>query len=72
MITLTEKDAIRKAICAPSSMPDSFLPKKLKPVRAVYFKEPVDHFLAHKTYYVYEFEGFFIVGENGIGYKYNG
>jgi len=74
---ITDKEAIRKATCSPTSMPDSFLAKELKPIGTMKFKgddmpEPWSvnpHFTIGKTYGVYYEEIYFVIGNDGKGYK---
>ena len=77
---ITDKEAIRKAICAPKSMPDSALPKILEHVGLATFRgddlskvNPAwsvnDKFVVGQRYPVYDNEGYFVVGNDGKGYK---
>ena len=79
---ITDKEAIRKALCYGKSMPDSFLPKKLEHVGLSTFRgddldkvNPAwsvnDKFKVGERYPVY-FEsegGHFVIGNDGKGYK---
>lgn len=76
---ITDKEEIRKALCAPKSMPDSFL-QPLKPIGESKFKgdnfvgvysgwSVNDKFTKGETYPVYDMEGEFVVGSDGKGYK---
>jgi hypothetical protein len=77
---ITDKEAIRKAICAPKSMPDSALPKILEHVGLATFRGDTldkvnpawsvnDKFVVGQRYPVYDNEGYFVVGNDGKGYK---
>jgi hypothetical protein len=76
--TITDKQAIRKAICAPAVMPDSFLDRKLIPIGMSKFKGDKmppnwscnDKFEVGKEYPIYESDGnIFPIGNDGIGKK---
>ena len=78
MSIIIDKDLIRKAICAPKSMPDSFIPKKLEPIGTSKFRG--DGLLANWStnskfekgveYPVYYWEDdVFVIGNDNIGYK---
>ena len=82
MTTITDKEEIRKALCMPKSMPDSFLPKELSPTGSAKFigdNMPIgwsvnDQFEIGKTYPVYYQEdgvdsSFFVIGNDGKGKK---
>jgi hypothetical protein len=77
--TITDKQAIRKALCMPTVMPDSFLPKELIPLGMSKFKG--DHlpstissnkqFIIGNEYPVYDFEGqLLVIGCTGVGIKF--
>jgi len=78
MSIITDKDLIRKAICAPKSMPDSFIPKTLEPVGTSRFKgEKIltnwsvnSKFEKGFEYPVYFWEDdVFVIGNDNVGYK---
>jgi len=77
---ITDKDAIRKALNYPKSVDDSVLPKILEHVGLATFKGDNldkinpdwslnDKFKIGKRYPVYDSEGYFVVGNDGKGYK---
>lgn len=78
---ITDKEAIRKALCYPKSAPDSALPKILEHVGLATFRgDDLDkvnpawslntQFVIGKRYPVYQDEGgYFVVGYDGKGYK---
>lgn len=82
MYTITDKDLIRKAMCAPKSMPDAYLPKELEAIGTSKFKGDSlpkawsvnNDFTIGKTYPVYYNEdgidsSFFVIGKDGAGKK---
>lgn len=76
---LTDREAIRKALCFPKSIPDSFIPKELVPVGSSKFKGDKmpkywsvnKLFTVGETYPIYEMigENTFVVGSDGVGKK---
>ena len=77
--TITDRQAIVKALCMPSSMPDSFAIKPLKPSGVGVFKGdkmPENWSLNGQleigtVYPIYSYEGDFIIGKDGTGLKFN-
>ena len=76
MYTITDKDLIRKAICAPKSMP--VLPKELEALGTSKFKGDSlpeswsvnNDFTIGETYPVYYYEdSMFVIGKDNIGKK---
>lgn len=77
--TITDLAAIRKALCSPASMPDSFLPKELKSIGIAKFKgdnlpdawSVNKHFVIGEEYPIYKSEGIFAISSiDGKGYKF--
>ena len=77
--TITDRKAINKALCMPSSVPDSFAIKPLIPVGCAEFvgdkmPEPWSlnsSFDKGKIYPIYSSEGDFPIGKDGIGKKFH-
>ena len=76
---ITDKEAIRKATCSPKSMPDEFLPDELIAEAMVKFKGDSGkipewslnpHYTKGKSYPIYYNEGYFTIGENGVGHTW--
>lgn len=75
MDVITDKEKIRKAICATKGMPDQFLPKKLEPVEYGTYKGDNlpsnwscnSFFTIGEKYPIYYYEGDFVVGSDGKG-----
>jgi hypothetical protein len=74
---ITDRAAIRMAIWMPKSTPESFIPKELKPVGSAFFIGDSlgigwsvnPYFKIGETYPVYDYEGEFVIGNNGMGFK---
>lgn len=78
MTTITDKSLIRLAICAPKSMTDSFIPKKLEPIGTSRFRgsdmptglTTNSKFTKGTEYPVYFWEDdAFVIGSDNVGYK---
>jgi hypothetical protein len=77
--TISDRQAINNALCMPSSVPDSFAIKPLKPSGVGIFKGdkmPVgwscnDQLEIDAVYPIYTHEGDFVIGKNGKGLKLN-
>lgn len=75
--TITDRQAINVALCMPSSVPDSFAIKPLKPSGVGVFKGDKmpsgwscnDQLEIGGTYPIYSREGDFVIGKNGKGLK---
>ena len=75
--TITDKEVIRKALCAPKCMPDSFLDRKLVPTGVGVFKgdklpgawSANDQLECGAVYPLYSNEGDFVIGKDGKGLK---
>ena len=75
--TITDRQAILKALCMPNSIPDSFKIKPLVPVGYSTFKgdklpenwSANSQFEIGKTYPIYDQEGYFPIGKDGKGMK---
>jgi hypothetical protein len=79
---LEGRDVIKKALCMPNSVPESFMPRTLFAVGTSKFKGDTfgkseqtkkwsvnDKFDKGIEYPVYDHEGLFVVGKDGVGYK---
>ena len=74
---LTDIAVIKKALCLPKSMPDACVAKFLSPVGEAKYKgdnlSPMwsanDFFTKGETYPIYDYEGEFAIGSDGVGKK---
>jgi hypothetical protein len=77
--TITDRQAIKNALCMPESIPDSFAIKPLIPIgvgRFIGDKLPGQwscngEFECGAVYAIYSQEGRFLIGKNGRGLKFN-
>jgi hypothetical protein len=75
--TISDRQAINKALCMPSSVPDSFAIKPLKPSGVGIFKGDKmpdgwscnDQLEIGAVYPLYTNEGDFVIGKDGKGLK---
>jgi hypothetical protein len=74
---ITDQEAIKKALCYPKNIPDSFLVKELTPIGYATFKGDKlpsgwsinDQFDIGTKYPVYNREGYFVIGKDAVGKK---
>ena len=78
--TITDQVEIKKALCFPASIPDSFVLKSRVPIGEAKFRGNrrrlteftlKDCFMVGVIYPIYDYEGEFMIGNDGVGKKIN-